>query len=115
MSIAQEEIFGPVLSIIPYDDEDQALELANDSIYGLNACVWASSTERAVGFARRIRAGKVTINDGAYNALAPAGGYKQSGLGRERGPYGVEEFLEIKSLQFRDAEMARHAHIPDTP
>lgn len=79
---------------------------------GLNACVWASSTERAVGFARRIRAGKVTINDGVYNALAPAGGYKQSGLGRERGPYGLEEFLEIKSLQFRDADTACRAVIP---
>ncbi len=99
MTIAQEEIFGPVLSIIPYDDEDEAVRIANDTIYGLAAGVWAGDTDKAVEVARRLRAGMVDVNGGNFNLLAPFGGYKQSGSGREGGKYGLEEFLEVKSLQ----------------
>ena len=99
MTIAQEEIFGPVLSIIPYDSEDEALEIANDSAYGLAGGVWAGTDERAFEFARKIRAGQIEINGGAFNVLAPFGGYKQSGVGREVGTFGLEEFLEVKAIQ----------------
>jgi acyl-CoA reductase-like NAD-dependent aldehyde dehydrogenase len=97
MTIAQEEIFGPVLSIIPYDTEDEAVEIANDTVYGLAAGVWGSD-ERAKKVARKIRAGQVRVNQGAGRRGAPFGGYKQSGLGREHGEYGLEEFLEVKAL-----------------
>jgi len=99
MTIAQEEIFGPVLSIIPYTDEDDAIRIANDTVYGLAAAVWSGDAERAKRVARKIRAGQVDVNGGGFNALAPFGGYKQSGNGRELGKFGLEEFLEIKSLQ----------------
>ena len=99
MTIAQEEIFGPVLSIIPYDTEDEAVEIANDSAYGLAGGVWAGTDERAFEFARKIRAGQVEINGGAFNVFAPFGGYKQSGIGREVGTFGLEEFLEVKAIQ----------------
>jgi len=99
MTIAQEEIFGPVLSIIPYDTEEEAVAIANDSLYGLAGGVWASSDERAFEVARKIRTGQVEINGGAFNLFAPFGGYKQSGIGRELGEYGFEEFLEVKSIQ----------------
>ena len=99
MTIAQEEIFGPVLSILPYDTEEEAVEIANDTIYGLAGGVWAGSQEHAVEVARRIRTGQVEINGGAFNPSAPFGGFKQSGIGRELGPHGLEEFLEVKSLQ----------------
>jgi acyl-CoA reductase-like NAD-dependent aldehyde dehydrogenase len=99
MAIAQEEIFGPVLSILPYDSEEEAIDIANDSIYGLAGAVWAGTEDRAVAVARQLRTGQVEINGGAFNPLAPFGGYKQSGLGREYGAYGLAEFLEIKSLQ----------------
>jgi acyl-CoA reductase-like NAD-dependent aldehyde dehydrogenase len=99
MTIAQEEIFGPVLAIMSYEDEEDAVRLANDTIYGLAAGVWSRDPERAKRVARRIRAGQVDINGGAFNALAPFGGYKQSGNGRELGKLGFEEFLEVKSLQ----------------
>jgi aldehyde dehydrogenase (NAD+) len=99
MTIAQEEIFGPVLSIIPYDSEEEAIAIANDSIYGLSGGVWSSDKAHAEQVARRIRTGQVDINGGAFNPVAPFGGYKQSGVGRERGEFGFEEFLEIKSLQ----------------
>ncbi len=99
MTIAQEEIFGPVLSIIPYDDEEDAVRIANDSIYGLGGSVWSGDAERAKRVARRIRTGQVSINGGGFNPLAPFGGYKQSGHGREFGHHGLEEYLEIKSLQ----------------
>jgi acyl-CoA reductase-like NAD-dependent aldehyde dehydrogenase len=98
MTIAQEEIFGPVLSIIPYEDEEDAVRIANDTIYGLMAAVMSSDTDRAKRVARRIRAGQVQINSGGFNPNAPFGGYKQSGKGREAGKYGLEEFLEIKAL-----------------
>jgi len=99
MTIAREEIFGPVLSIMPYDTEDEAVEIANDTIYGLAAGVWSGDAEHAKQVARRIRAGQVEVNGGGFNVMAPFGGYKQSGLGREAGRYGLEEFLEVKSLQ----------------
>ena len=101
-TIAQEEIFGPVLSIIPYKNEDDAVRIANNSIYGLAGGVWAGNEARAIKVARRIRTGQVDINGGAFNVQAPFGGYKQSGYGRELGPYGLEEFFEIKSLQLKN-------------
>jgi aldehyde dehydrogenase (NAD+) len=99
MRIAQEEIFGPVLSILAYDTEDEAVEIANDSTYGLAGGVWAGDEEHAVAVARRIRTGQVEVNGGKFNPNAPFGGYKQSGVGREYGRFGLEEFLEVKSLQ----------------
>ncbi len=99
MTIAKEEIFGPVLSIIPYEDENDAVRIANDTIYGLAGAVWSKDTERAKQVARRMRTGQVDINGGEFNPLAPFGGYKQSGNGRELGKYGFEEYLEVKSLQ----------------
>ena len=99
MEIAQEEIFGPVLSIIAYDTEDEAIRIANDSIYGLAGGVWGGSAERALGVARRMRTGQVDINGGRFNHLAPFGGYKKSGLGRELGPHALDEFLQLKAIQ----------------
>ncbi len=99
MTVAREEIFGPVLSIIAYDDEDDAVRIANDSEYGLSGGVWAADDETAIAVARRIRTGQVEVNGGSFNTAAPFGGYKQSGIGREGGRYGLEEFLEIKSIQ----------------
>jgi len=99
MTIAQEEIFGPVLCIIPYDDEDDAVRIANGTVYGLAGAVWSGDEEHARSVARRMRTGRVDINGGAFNMAAPFGGYKQSGLGRELGVYGLEEYLEVKSLQ----------------
>ena len=99
MTIAQEEIFGPVLSILPYTSEDDAVSIANDTIYGLSGAVWSADEERAVRVARRLRTGGVDINGGRFNPLAPFGGWGQSGLGRELGRFGIEEFLELTSLQ----------------
>lgn len=99
MTIAREEIFGPVLSVLSYRNEEEAVDIANDSDYGLAAAVWAGDDQRALAVARRIRAGQVEVNGGPYNLLAPFGGYKQSGNGRELGRYGLEEFLEVKSIQ----------------
>jgi aldehyde dehydrogenase (NAD+) len=99
MTIAQEEIFGPVLAIMPYEDDDDAVRIANDTIYGLAGGVWSADEERAKRVAGRIRTGQVEINGGAFNPLAPFGGYKQSGHGRELGRYGIEEFLVPKSMQ----------------
>jgi acyl-CoA reductase-like NAD-dependent aldehyde dehydrogenase len=99
MTIAQEEIFGPVLVIMPYEDEEDAVRIANHSRYGLAGGVWSADEERAKRVARRMRTGQVEINGAAFNPLAPFGGYKQSGYGRELGPFGLEEYLEVKSLQ----------------
>ena len=98
-TIAQEEIFGPVLSIIPYTDEAEALRIANDTIYGLAGGVWSADTDHAVAFARKMRTGQVDINGAAFNVLAPFGGFKQSGNGRELGAHGLAEFTEVKSVQ----------------
>ena len=100
MTIAQEEIFGPVLSIIPYDDEEQAVQIANDTVYGLSGAVWSADPERAARVARRLRTGQVQINGGRGEPGTPFGGYKQSGNGRESGKFGLEEFLEVKALNF---------------
>ncbi|MFH9063900.1 aldehyde dehydrogenase family protein [Streptomyces coeruleorubidus] len=100
MTIAQEEIFGPVLSILRYDDEEHALRIANGTVYGLAGAVWAGDEAEAVAFARRMETGQVDINGGRFNPLAPFGGYKQSGVGRELGVHGLAEYLQTKSLQF---------------
>jgi aldehyde dehydrogenase (NAD+) len=99
MTIAREEIFGPVLSILPYDSEEDAVRIANDTPYGLSGGVWAGDKDRAQKVARRIRTGQIEVNGGAFNPNAPFGGYKQSGYGREYGRHGFEEFLEVKSMQ----------------
>ena len=97
--VEQQEVFGPVLAVIPYDTEDEAIEIANGTPYGLSGGVFSGDQERAVAVARRMRTGMVDVNGGRFNPLAPFGGYKQSGNGRELGEYGLEEFLEVKSLQ----------------
>ena len=99
MAIWQEEIFGPVLVIATYESEEEALALANDSIYGLSGGVWSADADRAMAFARGMQTGQVSINGGPFNISAPFGGYKMSGNGRELGLHGLEEFLEIKSIQ----------------
>ncbi|HEX4915138.1 MAG TPA: aldehyde dehydrogenase family protein [Vicinamibacterales bacterium] len=99
MTVAQEEIFGPVLSIIPYDSQQAAIAIANDSPYGLAGGVWAGTQERALEVAKQMRTGQVDINGGRFNALAPFGGYKKSGIGREIGPLAIEEFFQLKSIQ----------------
>ena len=100
-TLAKEEIFGPVLVIITYKDEAEAIRIANDSIYGLGGGVWSKDEAHAVAVARRIRTGQVDINGAPFNSNAPFGGYKQSGNGRENGKFGFEEFLEFKAMQFK--------------
>jgi acyl-CoA reductase-like NAD-dependent aldehyde dehydrogenase len=102
-TLAREEIFGPVLVVIAYQDEDEAVAIANDTIYGLGGAVWSGTDEHAMKVARRLRTGQVDINGGPFNGQAPFGGYKQSGNGRENGIYGFEEFLEFKAMQFKPA------------
>ncbi|MEW1748997.1 aldehyde dehydrogenase family protein [Streptomyces angustmyceticus] len=97
--LAQEEIFGPVLTVLPFDDDADAVAQANATRYGLAATVWSADTARATAVARRLRAGQVDINDAAFNPAAPFGGYRQSGVGRELGRHGIQEFQELKSLQ----------------
>ena len=99
MTIWREEIFGPVLVIKTYENEEEALELANDSVYGLSGGVWSQDEKRALKFARNMRTGQISINGGFFNVNAPFGGYKTSGNGRELGVHGLEEFLELKSIQ----------------
>jgi aldehyde dehydrogenase (NAD+) len=99
MRVAREEIFGPVLVAIPYDDDDDAVRIANDSIYGLSGHVFGADDERALAVARRIRTGTMSVNGGVwYSADVPFGGYRQSGIGREMGVAGFEEYLETKAL-----------------
>jgi aldehyde dehydrogenase (NAD+) len=98
MTVAREEIFGPVLVAIPYDDDDDAIAIANDSIYGLSGAVFATDEQRATDVAKQIRTGTMSINGGVwYGADVPFGGFKQSGIGREMGIAGFEEHLETKS------------------
>jgi betaine-aldehyde dehydrogenase len=99
MTVAREEVFGPVLAVLPYDGEDDAVRMANDTVYGLSAGVFSGDRERALRVARRLRAGQVDVNGGGFNLLAPFGGYKQSGYGRELGRHGLDAYLETKSLQ----------------
>ena len=101
MTIAQEEIFGPVLSVIKFNDDDDAIRIANDSIYGLASGVWSSDPDRCLETAKRLRAGTVWINDyHLINCIAPFGGYKQSGIGRELGGYGLNEYTEVKHVHW---------------
>jgi acyl-CoA reductase-like NAD-dependent aldehyde dehydrogenase len=97
-TIAQEEIFGPVLSVIPYGDIDEAIAIANDSSYGLGGTVWTSDPQRGVDVARRVQTGTIGINAYANDPTAPFGGVKGSGLGRELGPEGFAAFLQLKSV-----------------
>ncbi|HJE57378.1 MAG TPA: aldehyde dehydrogenase family protein [Nocardiopsis listeri] len=99
MRIAQEEIFGPVLALIPYDTVEEAVGIANDTVYGLSAAMWSGDSEQGLEVARRLRAGQVELNGGALNPLAPFGGYKRSGNGREWGLPGLVEFCEVKAVQ----------------
>jgi aldehyde dehydrogenase (NAD+) len=99
MSVARDEIFGPVLAVIPHDGDDDAVAIANDSPYGLHGTVFSADRERALAVGRRLRTGMVGINGGGFDALAPWGGYKHSGVGREQGRFGLEEFLEVKAIQ----------------
>ena len=99
--LGQEEVFGPVLAVIPFDDAADALRIANGTPYGLSGAVWAADDDTAVEFARAVRTGQLDINGGSYNPAAPFGGYKKSGIGRELGRIGFEEFLQTKSLQMR--------------
>jgi len=98
MKIAREEIFGPVLAIMPYETEEESIAIANSTVYGLSGSVWSGDMERARRVAKEIRSGQVFVNGGDFDINAPAGGYKQSGIGRERSKYGLEEYLEIKAL-----------------
>jgi len=99
MTIAQEEIFGPVLVVIPYEDEDDAVRIANDSVYGLSGGVFSASLERSLAVARRVRTGNLSVNGGTpYGADLPFGGYKHSGIGRQNGTAGFDQYLEIKAL-----------------
>jgi aldehyde dehydrogenase (NAD+) len=98
MRVAQEEIFGPVLTILPYRDDDEAVALANGTDFGLSGAVWADDPRRAEAVARRLRTGQVSVNGGRFNPAAPFGGYKKSGIGRELGVFGLEEYLETKAL-----------------
>ena len=97
--LGQEEVFGPVLAVIPFRDSDEALEIANGTPYGLSGAVWAADDETAIAFARQVQTGQLDINGGKYNPAAPFGGYKKSGVGRELGRFGFEEYLQTKSLQ----------------
>ena len=97
--VAQEEVFGPVLSGIAYDEEDEAVRIANGTPYGLGAAVWSGNPARALALARRLRAGQVDVNGAPFNPAAPFGGFGMSGVGRENGVFGLEEFLEPRAIQ----------------
>ena len=98
MRIAREEIFGPVLSVIPYDDEDDAVRIANDSDYGLAGSVWTADVDHGLDVARRVRAGSVAVNQYLLDFKAPFGGFGASGIGREFGPEGFDAYVELKSI-----------------
>ena len=100
MTIAQEEIFGPVVCVIPYDDTDHAIAIANDSAYGLSGSVWGPDGEYAKDVARRIRSGNVAVNQHTLDPVGPFGGVKQSGLGRENGIEGIEAYVELQTIPY---------------
>lgn len=100
--LSQEEVFGPVLAVTPFTDSDDALRIANGTPYGLSGAVWAATDDDAIAFARQVQTGQLDINGGAYNPTAPFGGYKKSGIGRELGRFGFEEYLQTKSLQLKE-------------
>jgi betaine-aldehyde dehydrogenase len=100
MKIAQEEIFGPVVAVIPYDDVQSAIDIANDSVYGLSGTVWSADTDRALEIAKQVRTGTLSINGFILDFSCPFGGFKQSGMGRELGPEGLEHYLELKTISF---------------
>lgn len=107
--LAQEEVFGPVLAVIPYESEEEAVAIANGTVYGLSAAVWSADEARALSFARRLRTGQVDVNGAPFNPAAPFGGYKQSGVGRELGLQGFEEFLETKAVQLKPVAVHKAA------
>ncbi|RZL76858.1 MAG: aldehyde dehydrogenase family protein, partial [Rhodococcus sp. (in: high G+C Gram-positive bacteria)] len=98
LRVAREEIFGPVVVIIPFDSEEEAFQIANDSQYGLAGAIWAGDADRAKTLASKLRAGRIRINGSPVNLKAPHGGFRLSGIGRESGRFGVEEYLEYKSI-----------------
>ncbi|KHO24948.1 aldehyde dehydrogenase family protein [Mycolicibacterium setense] len=100
--LGQEEVFGPVLAVTPFTDTDDALRIANGTPYGLSGAVWGATDDDAIAFARQVQTGQLDINGGAYNPAAPFGGYKKSGIGRELGRFGFEEYLQTKSLQLKE-------------
>jgi len=102
MTIAREEIFGPVIGVIGYKTEEEAIQIANDTVYGLQSFVVSSSTERARAVASQIHSGRVTVNGASHDQLSPFGGFKQSGIGRENGVFGLESYLEAKSISTID-------------
>jgi acyl-CoA reductase-like NAD-dependent aldehyde dehydrogenase len=107
MVVARDEIFGPVLVVMPARDDDEAVEIANDSEYGLSGGVWSDDESRALAVGRRLRTGQVAINGGRFNVRAPFGGFRQSGVGRELGQHGLEEYFELTSFQFPPSSSAR--------
>jgi aldehyde dehydrogenase (NAD+) len=98
---------GPVRAIQPYDTVDEAVRIANDSVYGLSGAVWSAEPKRALAVARRLQTGQVFVNGAPFNYRAPFGGYKQSGIGRELGEFGLEEYLELKAIQLPEAALVR--------
>ncbi len=112
MTLAKEEIFGPVLVVMPYQTEEEALSIANDSIFGLGGYVFSEDRKRGYEFSRGLRAGRISYNGGNVNSLTPMGGYKQSGIGRSMGVFGLEEYLEVKSIYgFEEEAHALPAHV----